>query len=130
MAIKQNLPKSYLATQYLKAFLGARNMVILEGDRHKALRAMFNPGFSQKHLLTYVDAIVKATEIFNRGLQQKAKSNELFELEELATRLTIDVIGMAVFGVELNSQVTPHPIVKYFRERSGLMPPAEAYFPW
>lgn len=130
MAIKQNMPKGAIAMDYLTVFLGKRNMVALEGNDHKAVRAIFNPGFSQKHLMTYAGAITKATTQFTKLLRAKAESNEHFELEELATRLTIDVICVAVFGEELNSQITPHPIVEHFRRRVELMPPAEAYFPW
>ena len=87
MAIKQNLPKGAVALDFLKVFLGLRSMVGLEGDDHKGIRAIFNPGFSQKHLMTYAGPITTATERFVEILREKAKTNEHFELEEYATRL-------------------------------------------
>ena len=102
----------------------------LEGTRHKNLRTIFNPGFSVANLMSYADAIVDATLRFLEVMKEKAKSQELFELEEYATRLTIDIIGVAVFDKDLNAQFKTHPIVQHFRSRVLMMPPADAIFPW
>ena len=80
--------------------------------------------------MTYADAIVEATNRFSDVLRQKAATNELFELEDYATRLTIDIIGLAVFDVDMKAQLSLHPIVKHFRDRVDIMPPSDAIFPW
>jgi len=105
-------------------------MVSLEGARHKALRAIFNPGFSANNIMTYADAIVEASLRFIDALGEKAKTNELFEMEEYATRLTIDIIGVAVFDTDLQAQKKLHPIVQHFRERAPMMPGADSPFFW
>ncbi|KAK5077308.1 hypothetical protein LTR51_002997 [Lithohypha guttulata] len=128
--VKQNLPKSPMETGYLDKFLGKNNMVALEGERWKSLRSMFNPGFSASNIMTYADAIVEASLRFMTVLEEKARKNELFELEEYATRLTIDIIGLAVFDLDMDAQRKLHPIVHYFRERVLMMPPATAIYPW
>jgi len=127
---KQSLPKSKLETDYLELFLGKNNMVSVEGSHHKSLRTMFNPGFSANNIMTYADAIVEASLRFFDVLEKKAKSNELFEMEEYATRLTIDVIGVAVFDADLQAQKGLHPIVQHFRERVQIMPAADRPFFW
>lgn len=109
-------------------FLGKNNLVSLEGARHKMLRSMFNPGFSANNIMTYADAIVEASLKFIDVLKAKAQSNEHFEMEEYATRLTIDIIGLAVFDVNMQAQTKLHPIVEHFRARVNMMPGAQPFF--
>jgi len=130
ISIKQSLPKSPLLTNYMNRFLGKNNMVSIEGPHHKSLRTMFNPGFSANNIMTYADAIVEASLRFLDVLKEKAQSNELFEMEEHATRLTIDIIGVAVFDADLRAQRQLHPIVQHFRERVLMMPASDSPFFW
>ena len=130
IAVKQSLPKSWYETTYIEQFLGKNNLVTLEGARHKRLRSMFNPGFSTANIMTYADAIVDASVRFREALTKKAASQELFEMEEYATRLTIDIIGLAVMDMGFDAQNKRHPIVTHFRERTSLMPRGDAVFPW
>jgi cytochrome P450 len=118
----QNLPKSPLETYFLDNFLGPHNMVSVEGAHWKNLRTMFNPGFSAAHLMTLVPYIVDSSKVFCDVLKKKAESNELFELEEYGTRLTIDIIGKVVLDSDFDSQKQPHPIVDTFRKRLDYMP--------
>jgi cytochrome P450 len=129
----QNLPKSCLETEYLDTFLGAHNMVSVEGQQWKNLRTMFNPGFSSAHLMTLVPYIVDSSLVFCNVIQKKAESNELFELEEYGTRLTIDIIGKVVLDSDFDSQKQVHPIVETFRKRVLYMPgpnPIAAFRYW
>jgi cytochrome P450 len=126
----QSLPKSYLETNFLNKFLGKNNMVSIEGGHWKSLRSMFNPGFSPGHLMTLVPYIVDATMVFHEVLEQKASSGDVFEMEEHATRLTIDIIGRIVLDSDLNSQKGAHPLVQTFRARSALMPNETTIYPW
>lgn len=126
----QSLPKSRLETAFLDRFLGPNNMVSLEGPKWKSMRSMFNSGFASKNVMTLVPYIVDATLVFCDVMREKATSKENFELEEYATRLTIDVIGRVVLDTDLNAQRQTHPIVTAFRQRVKLMPPASALFPW
>ena len=118
----QSLPKSPLETAYLYDFLGPHNMVSVEGQHWKNLRTMFNPGFSSAHLMTLVPYIVDASLVFCDVLRKKAETNDLFELEEYGTRLTIDIIGKVVLDSDFDSQKQVHPIVSTFRDRVGYMP--------
>lgn len=126
----QSLPKSSLETNYLDRFLGKSNMVSLEGGEWKRLRSAFNPGFSASHLITLVPYIVDASMAFYDVLNRKAKSGELFPMEEYATRMTIDIIGKVVLDSDFDSQKATHPIVEAFRTRVGLMPSSTSIYPW
>jgi cytochrome P450 len=118
----QSLPKSPLETSFLDDFLGHTNMVSAEGRVWKQQRAMFNPGFASNHLMTLVPYIVDSSLVFYDVLKKHAESNELCELEELATRLTIDIIGKVVLDSDFDSQKQVHPIVYTFRDRVNYMP--------
>ncbi|KPI41389.1 putative sterigmatocystin biosynthesis monooxygenase stcS [Cyphellophora attinorum] len=116
-----SLPKARSASDYLDEFLGPDNLVTAEGAHWKSLRGIFNPGFSAAHLMTLVPYMVDSSMTFLDILSQKAQSNELFQLEEYATRLTIDIIGKVVLNADFDSQRHDHPLVTTFRERTPLM---------
>jgi len=126
----QSLHKSSLETNYLDSFLGKRNMVSLEGAHWKSVRSMFNPGFSASHLMTLVPYIVDAAMVFYDIVKAKAETGEIFELEEYATRMTIDIIGKVVLESDFGSQRAPHPIVTTFRKRTLYMPNTSSPFIW
>jgi cytochrome P450 len=71
-------------------------MVGLDGSAWKRLRAMFNPGFANGHLMTLLPYMVDMSVIFSEKLRGKAKTGEIVEMEELAARLTIDIMGKIV----------------------------------
>lgn len=68
-------------------------MVTLESSSWKMLRTLFNPGFSAQNLMTVVPQIVDDVIVCTDVLREKAASGKIFQLEEVATRLTIDIIG-------------------------------------
>jgi cytochrome P450 len=82
--------------QYLKPLLGDNNMVAVNGPMWKKLRSMFNPGFSLNHLMTQVPDIVDNTLTFVETMNNYAKNGRVFQCEEEATRLTVDIIGKVV----------------------------------
>ncbi|ETS82673.1 hypothetical protein PFICI_04549 [Pestalotiopsis fici W106-1] len=125
-----SLPKSNALVGYLNRFLGKNNMVSLEGDQWKNLRSIFNPGFSLTNIMSLSDVIVDASLTFCDIIKSKAASGELFELEDLLTGLTIEIIGKVVLDADLHAQTRRHPITTLFRERSKDMPPSDAVFPW
>ncbi len=59
----------------------------------KKWRSLFNPGFSAKHMLELVPLMVKEIDVFRQILQERARASEVFQLEEMTLRLTLDVIG-------------------------------------
>jgi hypothetical protein len=119
----QSLPKSPLVNDYLFKLLGRNNMVSLEGEHWKSLRSIFNPGFATAHLMTLVPYIVDQSLVFCAVLRESAASGSLIEMEELATRLTVDIIGKVVLDSNFNAQRSENAIVNTFRRQTVLMPP-------
>ena len=72
------------------------DIVSSDGPLWKTWRSAFNPGFSVSHIMTMMPGIVDDVATFARILHEKAVTNELFRMEHLATRLTVDVIGRVV----------------------------------
>lgn len=122
VTVQQSLPKSSLEVDYIVKFLGESNMITVEGQKWKYLRSIFNPGFSAGHLMTLTGYIVDASATFYKLIREKAETGELFELEEYAMKLTIDIIGKVVLDSDFESQTRSHPIVEAFRERAYLLP--------
>jgi cytochrome P450 len=72
------------------------NLFTMEEEPWKVWRALFNRGFSASYMLELVPAILKEAEVFCGLLQDQAQRGDMFQLENLTIRLTIDVIGAAV----------------------------------
>jgi cytochrome P450 len=118
----QSLRKSTLTSNYVNKLLGKDNMVSIDGPKWKMLRSIFNPGFSASHLMSLVPYMLDSTLIFVNACREKAKTNELFQLDRLATRYAIDIIGKVSMNTDFNSQISPHPIVETFRRQITLLP--------
>jgi cytochrome P450 len=90
-----------------------------KGEQWKALRKRFNPGFAPQHLITLLPQIVDKTKIFLSRLDKFAQSGEIFELDQLATGLTFDIIGSVILDIDFNAQdpdeAVQNPIVKEFK---------------
>lgn len=130
VTVQQNLLKSPLETEYVDIVLGNGNMVCIEGAHHKFVRSMFNPGFSLNNIMNLVQEVVDDVIIFKNKLHKMVETNEVFQMEETATQLTIDVIGRLTFDVALNCQKKPHKIARLFRQRLLLIKPGGSIFPW
>ena len=68
----------------------------MDGLEHKRWRAIFNPGFSSAHLMTLVDGIVDDSMVFMDILGRHDEEQDIFSLEEAATRAALDIIGRVV----------------------------------
>jgi cytochrome P450 len=66
--------------------------------------------------------IVDETCIFLDKLAERAAEKKVFRLEELVTRLTVDVIGKLALDVNLGTQTGENPMVNALREQVQLLP--------
>jgi cytochrome P450 len=113
----RSLPKHPTIREFTEHLTGSSSMLVSEGAEWKAMRSMFNPGFSAGHLITLVPGIVDDSVIFGERLAEMANSGEIFLLEEMAARVTVDIIGKVVLDVNLNSQRTDNELVSSFRSQ-------------
>ena len=96
VTVQHSLPKHHAALNAIAPLTGYNSLVTIEGKQHKKWRNIFNPGFSIAHLMTLVGGIVDDSLVFMDILGKHADANEMFLLEEAATRVTVDIIGRVV----------------------------------
>ena len=96
VTVQTSLPKHAAVEESIWPLAGTKNIVSMEGAEHKRWRTIFNPGFSNAHLMTLVDGIVDDAVLFAEILGKHADEGDIFSLEEAATRMTMDIIGRVV----------------------------------
>ena len=69
---------------------GGPNLLTMNGPQWKEWRGIFNPAFAQSYLQDQISAVVESAEIFCRKLRER--QDTVFCLEDIATRLTMDII--------------------------------------
>lgn len=88
---KYNLPKTAVAERFMQPVTGGPNLVSMNGDEWKRWRSLFNPGFSAGAMLDNVPHIVDSVLVFRDKLIERVGQG-MFSLDELATRLTFEII--------------------------------------
>lgn len=96
VTVHNSLPKHEVIPEMIWPLTGEKNLVSMDGAEHKRWRTIFNPGFSSAHLMTLVDGIVDDSMLFMEILGRHAEEQDIFSLEEAATRATVDIIGRVV----------------------------------
>ncbi|KAH7124635.1 cytochrome P450 [Dactylonectria macrodidyma] len=93
---------------FLKQFLG-RGLVIVEGDEHKFLRKNSLPAFSFRHIKNLYPMMWKKSITFTKRLRSEVTddhgqgSDTPVDLNIWASKVTLDIIGVAGLGHEFNS---------------------------
>ncbi|KAI5920654.1 cytochrome P450 [Camillea tinctor] len=119
---ENSLPKFFAQGQVeFKHFTGGRDIVNLEGQEWKSARAMFNPGFSAKNLLSLIPDFVEETLVFRERLKKAAASGEVIKLEDYTIDVTVDVVSRAVLGARLQHQTKPHRLITAMQSATQLM---------
>lgn len=122
VTIQSSLPKHQSTQDYVYPLVGKSNLVTLEGKEWRMWRSVFNPGFSSGHLMSLVGGMVSDTVLFTEILSDYAAKGTVFQLEDAATRLTVDIIGNVVLDMPLKAQTTENELVKAFRDQLKWMP--------
>ncbi|KAI4125791.1 MAG: hypothetical protein LQ338_004071 [Usnochroma carphineum] len=122
VTIQKSLPKHESAQEYIYPLLGNKNLVTLEGNEWRMWRGIFNPGFSSSHLMSLVGGMVSDTVLFTKILEDHAAKSCIFQLEDAATRLTVDIIGNVVLDMPLQAQTSENELVKAFRDQLKWLP--------
>jgi cytochrome P450 len=108
-----NLPKPADSPIRFGPVVGGVSMISMIDKDWKPLRALFNPGFSGTHMSELVSAVVDSVEVFCELLREKADTG-IFSLDDLATRLTMDVITKVTLHTDLDNQRSEHYFSKAF----------------
>jgi cytochrome P450 len=77
----------------LETINGGPSLLTMHGSTWKRWRALFNPGFATGYMTGLSPAIAEEVAVFCRLLQDRAKKEEVFPMEEYTLRLTFDIIA-------------------------------------
>lgn len=88
-----SLPKFPAMSDFLRPMTGGKDLVTMEGNEWKHWRNVFNPGFSSSHLKTFIPEMLTDVSIFCEILRELAAKRDIFLIDPLTTRLSLDVIG-------------------------------------
>jgi hypothetical protein len=133
ITVKHSLDKHPMVKDFLKQHLGVNNIAAANGQVWRKARTIYNPGFAVSHLMTVISTIIEDVLVFRDVLDEYAESQEVIELEEVAMKLSFDVIGRLVLyelflslsfdeanlkqrDMELSSQRKSNVLVNAFRK--------------
>jgi cytochrome P450 len=125
LIVKDSISKNSVLKLFMRFLVGSPNN-LLSGDGHswERLRRIFNAGFSTSHLATLIPSIIEESNVFCGILEKHAQRQDVFRLEEAATRLTIDVIGRAVLDTRLHSRTSKNELATAIIDQIAWIPQA------
>ena len=127
VTVKHSLDKHPMVKEYLKQHLGSENMAAANGAVWKKARTIYNPGFAIPHLMTVISKTVEDVLVFHEVLSKLAESQEVFQMEPTAMKLSFDIIGRLVLNLGLNSQRTNDELVDAFRKQLHFLSSANTW---
>lgn len=83
------------------------SLFTLDGEKWKKLRNKFTPSFTPAKMKFCFSTVVEVGERLKYTVVERIKENKPFELKDLISRFTTDVIGTCAFGIECNSLKNP-----------------------
>ncbi|KAK9254793.1 cytochrome P450 [Lipomyces tetrasporus] len=97
-----DFPKPAMTKAY-KIIIG-NGLVFAEGQEHKHQRKLMSPAFSYAHVKKFVPVFMSKTKkVMNQFDKIVETGPTVFEVFSYFSRLTLDAIGEASFGIDLNS---------------------------
>lgn len=106
---------------FLRHVLGA-GLIVIEGDQHKFLRKKTMPAFSFRHIkdlypMIWTKATLMTTALCREVVESKGKDSVVVELTTWASRVTLDIIGVAGLGREFNMlQKSEDPLLDVYEQ--------------
>ncbi|KAI1415617.1 cytochrome P450 [Hypoxylon sp. FL1857] len=119
---ENSLPKYWAMPQIeFKSFTGGEDLVNLDGPEWKKARSMFNPGFSARNLLSLVPDMIEEVLVFRERLGKAVASGQVVKFENYTTDITVDIIGRAVLGTRLETQIRPNRLMETMKSQLKLI---------
>ncbi|KUJ09962.1 cytochrome P450 [Mollisia scopiformis] len=127
---KAFLDKPPAITETMEIINGGHSLMTMHGDAWKRWRGVFNPGFASGYMTGLAPAIADEVVVFCRLLQEQARKNEMFQLEEYTLRLTFDVISRVTFGARLHYQTQKNVLADGLRRQVYWTPYGTTFNPF
>ena len=88
-----------LLERFFKPIAGGPNLFDLVEKDWRPWRVIFNRAFSTEHILSLVPAMITTTSIYSDTLRELTQKEEIFSLDRLTLRFTMDLIGKIILCV-------------------------------
>ena len=88
-----NFRKPEIVSRPLEVVAGGPNLSSMNGETWKRWRSLINPGFNPNYMVGLVPLIADEVAVFCDLLRKRARQGKVFQLEDMALRLTMDTIG-------------------------------------
>ncbi|OLN87586.1 putative sterigmatocystin biosynthesis P450 monooxygenase stcS-like protein 5 [Colletotrichum chlorophyti] len=115
----RSMPKHKHMREEFHPLTGKNDLVNMEGQVWKMWRAVFNPGFSARNILSLVPAMTEEALEFKKSLEKLAKSGKVVPFEDGIIKATVDIIGRVVLGARLRAQTTDAPLFTALTKQVG-----------
>ena len=91
-----SMKKPDMLADFFKPITGGPTLFDMPEKDWRPWRTVFNKGFNDQHLITLVPGMIKQITKFRRTLMTFAKRRELFQLDPVTLRFTLDMIGQTI----------------------------------
>eukprot|EP00049_Salpingoeca_infusionum_P017837 m.354560 g.354560 ORF g.354560 m.354560 type:complete len:508 (-) comp17056_c0_seq1:407-1930(-) len=103
--LEQKPKKSLMVYRYIAPWLGARSLLLLEGEEWHSMRRLLTPAFHQTILKSYTEMVTRASDlILDKFLTYAETPSEPVDVFQDYCMLTLDVICRCAFSHESNCQ--------------------------
>ncbi|KAL6235164.1 hypothetical protein BDW75DRAFT_251072 [Aspergillus navahoensis] len=110
VSTKYNLPKSAIFPSLMHPITGGPSMISMNDAEWKKWRSIFNPGFSAGTMMDQVPVVVDSVQVFCDILRGRVGTG-LVHLDDLTTRLTMEIILRVTLDVDSNYQRAENELV-------------------
>ncbi|KAL8638805.1 MAG: hypothetical protein Q9228_004078 [Teloschistes exilis] len=93
-----------LLPQFFKPIAGGPNMFDMREHDWKPWRAIFSKAFSAEYVVSLIPDMVDETMVYSETLKKFAEQKQMFQLDLITLRFTIDVIGKTILNAHLGAQ--------------------------
>ena len=95
--------RAFMLTRFFKPIAGGPNLFDMAEKQWRPWRNIFNKGFSTEQVTNLVPHVLRETEVYKQRLRGLAQAREMFYLDLVTLRFTMDVIGQTILLVSLIS---------------------------
>jgi cytochrome P450 len=86
--------------------LTGQGLLTLQDEPWKARRRLMQPSFHRRRILELIDAMVRCTQTRIEAWREQYPTGSRFDLHEEMMKLTLDVVGETLFGVDLSGSAS------------------------
>lgn len=94
------------------AFVMGNGMIPADGEIWKTRRRAIAPSLHKTYIAAMVEMFGDSTLHATKSLAKAADNGEVIEMENLFSRLTLDIIGKAVFDYDFDSLSNDDPVIQ------------------